>query len=86
MGTIASLTTTANQIHTLLTLAVEPLNAKILETGYTVIFRQANRGKRREVVPFLAQGISRTEISLTDDDMPKLLAMNADDIIKYLKS
>lgn len=86
MGTIASLTTTANQISKLLELTVEPLNEKLKETGYKVIFRQVNRGKCRVVEPFLAQGINRTEITLTDDDMPKLLAMNAGDIVKYLKS
>lgn len=86
MGTIASLITTANQIQKLLDITVEDLNAKIAETGYKVIFRQANRGKCRVVEPFLAQGINRTDITLTDEDMPKLLAMNAGDIVKYLKS
>ena len=86
MGTIASLTTTANQISKLLELAVEPLNEKLKETGYKVIFRQVNRGRWRVVEPFLAQGINRTDISLTDEDRPKLLAMNADDVVKYLKS
>lgn len=87
MSTIASLTTTANQIAKLLELAVEPLNEKIKDTGLKVIFRQVNRGKNRVVEPFLLkQDGWRTEISLTDDDLPKLMMMNADDIVKYLKS
>ena len=87
MSTIASLTTTANQIAKLLDLSVEPLNEKIKDTGLKVIFRQVNRGKNRVVEPFLLkQDGWRTEISLTDDDLPKLMMMNADDIVKYLKS
>ncbi|BFN00328.1 hypothetical protein MOXK02_18860 [Moraxella sp. K02] len=87
MGTIASLTTTANQITKLLELAVEPLNEKLEETGYKVIFRQVKRGKDRVTEAFLSFGIWRQEvISLSDDDLPKLLTMNPDDIVKYLKS
>lgn len=87
MGTIASLTTTANQIAKLLELAVEPLNDKIASTGHKVIFRQVNRGRNRVVEPFLLKEDGwRQEISLTDDDLSKLMAMNADDIVKYLKS
>ncbi len=37
MATIASLTTTANQITKLLELAVEPLNEKLKETGCKVV-------------------------------------------------
>lgn len=87
MATIASLTTTANQITKLLELAVEPLNEKLEETGYKVIFRQVKRGKDRVTEAFLSFGIWRQEvISLSDDDLPKLLTMNPDDIVKYLKS
>ena len=87
MGTIASLTTTANQITKMLELAVEPLNEKLEETGYKVIFRQVKRGKDRVTEAFLSFGIWRHEIiSLTDEDLPKLLTMNPDDIVKYLKS
>nr|WP_309574568.1 hypothetical protein [Moraxella osloensis] len=87
MGTIASLTTTANQITKLLELAVEPLNEKLEETGYKVIFRQVKRGKDRVTEAFLSFGIWRQEvISLTDDDLSKLLTLNPDDIVKYLKS
>lgn len=87
MSTIASLTTTANQIAKLLELAVEPLNEKIKDTGLKVIFRQVNRGKNRVFEPFLLKKDGwRQEISLSDEDMPKLLAMNPDDIVKYLKS
>ncbi len=87
MGTIASLTTTANQITKMLELAVEPLNEKLEETGYKVIFRQVKRGKDRVTEAFLSFGIWRQEIiSLSDDDLPKLLTMNPDDIVKYLKS
>ena len=87
MGTIASLTTTANQITKLLELAVEPLNEKLEETGYKVIFRQVKRGKDRVTEAFLSFGIWRQEIiSLSDDDLPKLLTLNPDDIVKYLKS
>ena len=87
MGTIASLITTANQITKLLELAVEPLNKKLEETGYKVIFRQVKRGKDRVTEAFLSFGIWRQEIiSLSDDDLPKLLTMNPDDIVKYLKS
>lgn len=87
MGTIASLTTTANQITKLLELAVEPLNKKLEETGYKVIFRQVKRGKDRVTEAFLSFGIWRQEvISLSDDDLPKLLTLNPDDIVKYLKS
>ena len=87
MGTIASLTTTVNQITKMLELAVEPLNEKLEETGYKVIFRQVKRGKDRVTEAFLSFGIWRQEvISLSDDDLPKLLTMNPDDIVKYLKS
>lgn len=87
MGTIASLTTTANQITKLLESAVEPLNEKLEETGYKVIFRQVKRGKDRVTEAFLSFGIWRQEIiSLSDDDLPKLLTLNPDDIVKYLKS
>lgn len=87
MSTIASLTTTANQIAKLLELAVEPLNEKIKDTGLKVIFRQVNRGKNRVVEPFLLKKDGwRMEISLSDEDMPKLLVMNPDDIVNYLKS
>lgn len=87
MGTIASLTTTANQITKMLELAVEPLNEKLEETGYKVIFRQVKRGKDRVTEAFLSFGIWRQEvISLSDDDLPKLLTLNPDDIVKYLKS
>lgn len=87
MGTIASLTTTANQIAKLLDLSVEPLNEKIKDTGLKVIFRQVNRGNNRVVEPFLLKKDGwRMEISLSDEDMPKLLVMNPDDIVNYLKS
>lgn len=87
MGTIASLTTTANQIAKLLDLAVEPLNEKLAEAGHKVFFGWGKRGGQREIIPFLkVDGIWRTEITLSDEDMPKLLTMNPDDIVKYLKS
>ena len=87
MSTLLSLTTTANQITKLLDLAVEPLNEKIKDTDCKVIFRQVNRGKNRVVEPFLLKKDGwRQEISLSDEDMPKLMTMNADDIVKYLKS
>lgn len=86
MGTIASLTTTANQIIKLLELAVEPLNDKLKETGNKVVFRDAIRGRQRVMLPFITHGFWNTEITLNDEDMPKLLTMNPDDIVKYLKS
>ena len=86
MGTIASLTTTANQITKLLELAVEPLNEKLEETGYKVIFRLARRGRENLMEAFLDNKGWRTPVTLNDDDLPKLLTLNPDDIVKYLKS
>lgn len=87
MGTIESLTITANQIDKLLELAVQPLNDKLEEAGHKIIFRATYRGGKREVIPFLKyDGIWRSEINLKDEDMPKLLTMNPEDIIKHLKS
>ena len=86
MGTIANLTKTANDAIKLLELAVQPLNDKLKDTGYKVVFRQVRRGHDRVVEPFLSNDLWITEIMLSDDDLPKLLTMNPDDIIKYLKS
>ena len=86
MGTIASLTNTANQITKLLELAVEPLNDKLKEVQQKVIFKQVIRGGNLVTEPFITQGVWHSEISLNDEDMPKLLTMNPDDIVKYLKS
>lgn len=87
MSTIASLTTTANQIAKLLDLAVEPLNEKLKETGHKVIFRQVQRGKNRVVEPFLLKKDGwRTEINLSDGDLPVLLDMQPEAMIDYLKA
>lgn len=62
---------------------LKAFNAKLKETSHQIIFRYRHNNVRA----YLVQGsLWETEVNLDDDELVKLMSMNAEDIIKYLKS